>query len=313
MPPVSTETATPTKTPDCQIICTYLTPTATKTPGPTATPKTPTPLPPTPTATATIVPIGGEITIIKDSRPNSTRNFRFVGSFGTFYLDDPATDDGDLYRGTRTFNVLPGEFTVQEKLSDGWTLSRIDCSVVGSATVSRQLASQQVVVKVTGASRVICVFTNDAPTTSDVIAKKYYDANCNGFYDTSDYWLADWKMTVYTAAHIPVASALTNQSGIATFPGLAPGDYVVCEEQQAGWTNSQPSVFGYNAPDIGQPCYKVSLDAGDVAWIKFGNFNHPAVLSASAATAKEGVIKYSRLEDEETTTQQQIFLPIMMH
>ena len=314
VPPVNT----PTETPDCQIICTYLTPTATKTPGPTSTPKPPTPLPPTPTMTPTVVLSGGEITIIKNARPNSTRNFRFAGSFGEFFLDDPDTDDGDSYHGNRTFNVLPGEFTVQEKLSGGWTLSRIDCSVTGSAMVIRQLASQQVVINVTGASRVICVFTNDAPTTGDVIAKKYYDANCNGFYDTGDYWLANWKMTVYTAAHTPIASALTNQSGETTFPDLAPGDYVVCEEQQAGWTNSQPSIFGYNAPDIGQPCYKFDLDAGDVAKVKFGNFNHPAVLSASVATAQEGVVKYSRLQESteqeaEMRLLQQIFLPIMMH
>jgi hypothetical protein len=264
--------------------------------------------------------MGAQITIVKDAVPNASRNFAFNGSLGEFKLDDPTTDDGDRYTHQRTFNVLPGVFTIHENLSDGWTLNTIVCSPAANATVD--LANQTVTISVVSGDHVTCTFVNDAPTTGAITALKYYDANCNGIYDSAvDHWLAEWTMTVYTLNMTPIASGQTDNTGRVSFPSLSPGDYVVCETPKAGWTNSQPSIFGYRAPWLDHPCYKVEVDAGDLTIVKFGNFDFDAVLAASADVGTEGVAHFDLLSDldqrlyeegvNEFTLEYNSFLPLI--
>jgi len=264
--------------------------------------------------------MGAQITIVKDAVPNASRNFAFKGTLGEFKLDDPTTDDGDQYTNRRTFNVLPGVFTIDENLSDGWTLNNIVCSPAAKATVD--LANQNVTISVVSGDHVTCTFLNDAPTTGAITAIKYYDANCNGIYDPAvDHWLSDWTMTVYTLNMTPIAAGETDNAGQVSFPNLSAGDYVVCETPKAGWNNSQPSIFGYSAPGIDYPCYKVDVDAGDLTVVKFGNFDFSAVIAAAADVATEGVAHFDLLSDadqrlyeekwSEFTLDHKIFMPLI--
>jgi hypothetical protein len=71
-----------------------------------------------------------------------------------------------------------------------------------------------------------------------------------------------------------VASTTTNASGFYTFT-LEPGSYRVCEDTQAGWTQSYPTS-GFTCPNNGTTGYSITLQSGDNdTGNNFGNYEKP--------------------------------------
>jgi len=143
--PTNTPTSTSTPTPTSTQIATN-TPTATATPTRTAT-RTPTA---TPNNRATI-------TIRHDAQPDHSRNFTYGGSFGNFNLDDITPADSDAYSNSKVnANLAAGSFTVSAGKATGWTLSRIDCTVVAKCTVN--LSQRKVTIKVVAGDNLTATF-----------------------------------------------------------------------------------------------------------------------------------------------------------
>ena len=67
-----------------------------------------------------------QITMRLISNPTSNRNVRFngTGGIGTFFLDNPAADDGDAYLQSRTFTVSAGIYTITQVTTNStWRIS----------------------------------------------------------------------------------------------------------------------------------------------------------------------------------------------
>ncbi|MDH4139116.1 MAG: hypothetical protein OEV43_00925 [Coriobacteriia bacterium] len=97
-------------------------------------------------------------------------------------------------------------------------------------------------------------------TTASVHGYKFHDLNADGVWDDGDEpGLEDWIIELSTPAGALVATASTDAGGHYSFTGIEPGDYVISEVQQAGWTQSAP-VSGY---------YDVTLASGEVSEMSF--------------------------------------------
>jgi LPXTG-motif cell wall-anchored protein len=103
------------------------------------------------------------VTVVKDARPNSPRNFHFTTDvlhsnehgLDNFTLDDdsdPERSNTQAYTG-----VVPGTYWVTEHPEDGWRLSDINCS---GGQVSTDLPSRKVTITVAAGDTVTCTFVN---------------------------------------------------------------------------------------------------------------------------------------------------------
>lgn len=316
--PTATETATATATEAA-------TPTPTETPTPTATATetataTATPTN-TPTATSTTVP--ALITIVLDTKPDNPVNLSFSGALGTFFLDNPATDDGDVYTDTRTFSVAPGLYTVRRNNATNWFTTAIACTPNSGATVN--LLQRQVTLRVMAGEQVTCTFTVEQ--TVIIRARVFNDlvrtgANF-GRRNAADPWLNGWLMNVATAAGTPVASGPTGPITAANvfearFTSLSPGAYTLCATVPTGWVNSEP------ATPVGTACKSVSLSAGQSAYLLFGVYQ-PTVTASEALPTEEAITDEDQvidlpidpaeeevlLDDEAATNNRRLFLPLI--
>ena len=182
------------------------------------------------------------VTIALNSVPQVATDLAFSGSFGGFLLDDPATDDGDFYGKSRTFDVVPGVYTVRRSNNANWFTTNITCTPDGGAVVN--LAGRSVTLTVSEGVNVTCTFTEERAVR--VIARAYHDLNRNGRRNATDSWLADWAMSVNTAPTAIVTSTMTNNSvnpnvNEARFNNLRASNYTVCPTLPEGWTQSDPT------------------------------------------------------------------------
>lgn len=234
--------------------------------------------------TAVFVDGSSTVTIGMDAVPQGPTDLAFGGSFGSFLLDDPAADDGDFYGKSRTFDVVPGTYTVRRSNSANWFTADITCTPDGGATVN--LAGRSVTLTISGGSNVTCFFTEER--AARIIARAYQDLNRNGRRNSADAWLADWTMSVNTAPTATVATTLTNNSvnpniNEARFNNLRAGSYTVCTTLQEGWAASDPAA---PTPGYGKPCKAVTLTPGQGALLLYGVYQ-PTVQAANAAAADE--------------------------
>jgi hypothetical protein len=207
------------------------------------------------------------LTIRKDAQPDSRTNFRFEGTLGNFRLDDPGFDDGDPFGAVRTFEVLAGNYVIQEKVPNQWYLTSLACDVAGRSATSQ--AEARVTVSIFPGDHVTCTFVNSAGIT--LLSRVYDDKNGDGDWK-HEKGLKDWKVTVYTAAGVKVAEADTNGNGKANFWYLAPGSYKICAATKAGWTNTEPGVLDAGLGN--QPCYAAAVPPGQMAEYYFGFTNN---------------------------------------
>ena len=108
---------------------------------------------------------------------------------------------------------------------------------------------------------------------------KFHDLNANGVKDAGEPGLAGWTITAYAdtngngirdAGENTVAATTVTGAGGTYSLSLAPGKYIVCETQQAGWTQSYPanSACGAGLGGWGITLASGELDSGN----DFGNW-----------------------------------------
>ena len=112
---------------------------------------------------------------------------------------------------------------------------------------------------------------------------KFNDLSNQGVWDLGEPGLAGWTIHLFgtdgmgNAVHL---TATTDADGLYTFTGLNPGSYTVCEELQAGWTQSFP-VAGADCTGHtdggtitpGPLGYAITITSGeDETGNDFGNF-----------------------------------------
>lgn len=223
-----------------------------------------------------------KLIIKKDAQPNSPVNFNFTSSVGPFTLDDPGTNDGDGFTNVITRTVAPGTITVTETVTSGWYAAAINCQQQGGSGATWSLPKPNVVtVNATGGSVVACTFVNKK--TATIKAWKYHDLNADHTKQTTEPWLAKWKMLLYQGNTL-LSSKLTLTTGSASFTNLIPGAYTVCEGVKAGWTHTQPIEIH---PTYNLPCYSVTVAAGQGVNVNFGNHQcgiTPCTLARSSTT-----------------------------
>lgn len=80
-----------------------------------------------------------------------------------------------------------------------------------------------------------------APDTATVFAYKYLDQDGDGQRDPAEPGLAGWSLCVRDGNGAPVGlCATTDYDGLAVLAPNQAGDFRVCEELRAGWTNTDP-------------------------------------------------------------------------
>lgn len=94
-------------------------------------------------------------------------------------------------------------------------------------------------------------------STGSIIGMKYWDKNCNGKRDQGEPGLPNWTIQLSNGQW-----TTTDALGNYYFMNLNPGNYIVSEVNQAGWTQTAPASSVYN----------VTLSSGQViANLEFGN------------------------------------------
>ena len=89
----------------------------------------------------------------------------------------------------------------------------------------------------------------DIDTCGSKSGTKFEDDNADGVFDAGESGLSGWTIKLYeddgdqvleAAELASMVSTTTDSDGNYTFDDLLPGDYIVCEVQQTGWTQSLP-------------------------------------------------------------------------
>jgi hypothetical protein len=97
-----------------------------------------------------------------------------------------------------------------------------------------------------------------------IIAKKWYDRNADGIWQSSEPSLSNWPMTL-----TPPGTTKLTVSGAAVFPNLTPGWYQVEEGVpiQTNWYQSAPKVGGVVVNPV-----NVYVGSYQTKYVKFGNY-----------------------------------------
>lgn len=103
---------------------------------------------------------------------------------------------------------------------------------------------------------------------------KYEDNNRNGKWDRGENKLNGWNIELYDSKWQLIDSSVTKivngTKGQFEFNKLGLGIYYVCEVQQNGWIQTQPS---FGVIKKGTTCYKVTItESGQCKDLIFGNF-----------------------------------------
>ncbi len=183
--------------------------------------------------------------------------------------------------GSFTINLPTGKYILCEVQQSGWSQSAPANSVCGAG-----IGGYAVTISGSGASSVsggrnaftgthTYDFGNYRNATKS--GMKFHDLDADGVKDAGEPGLQGWTITAYKdtdgdgikdAGETTVgASAVTDASGNYSM-SLKPGKYVVCETQQATWTQSYPSgnICGNGGG------WAINLAAGDVdSGNDFGN------------------------------------------
>jgi hypothetical protein len=122
----------------------------------------------------------GEITIIKDSRPNDPQDIAFTAAYDRvapipFALDDDGDPVDDVENGllpdrATAEDLRPGLYTITENVPAGWTLELVSCTGAELSTVDASLPT--LIIRLAAAESITCTFANDRqipPTSSSTV------------------------------------------------------------------------------------------------------------------------------------------------
>ena len=190
----------------------------------------------------------GTIIIKKIAVPSGTQVFEFGGSWGQFFLQDPAS----TYPNTQTFaNLTPGPYTAKENIPPGWVLSIVCQDPDGGTTAASYYAD----IDLDAGETITCTFTNrkiDIKPGRIIVDKVTIPANDpTVFQFTTSYPPGSFSLT---------DAALPNDSGL-----LTPATYSVSESTPPGWTLTSATCTD------GSPVGAIVLDPGETVTCRFVN------------------------------------------
>ncbi|RWD65946.1 MAG: hypothetical protein EOS37_25135 [Mesorhizobium sp.] len=151
------------------------------------------------------------------------------------------TDVNGLYQFT---GLVPGDYLIKEQDQAGWThLSPVTINQ-DNLTSGQNLTNQD--------------FINTQ--LGSISGHKYVDADGSLATTGDETGVSGWTITLYNDANHnnvadageQVAQTTTDGSGAYQFTGLAPGDYIIKEENKAGWTHLSPVQINQNSLTAGQ-------------------------------------------------------------
>ena len=265
-------------------------------------------------------PTTANVTIVLDMQPNSAVNQAFVGSLGTFRLDDASPDDNDGIPNRRTFTVAPGSYTVRHNKT-AWVTTALACTPTTGAAIDLNAGS--VTLTLAAGNNVTCTFTQvrSAQITARAFEDRVRTGTNLGRRNAGDPWVPGSSMTLFTAPGAPVATLVTEGTAVAglfeaVFRFLRPGAYMLCTTLPAGWTTTTPAAID---PAYGQACKPVTLNPGQAATLLFGAYPPVVAAESESFTPEEEVITDDDtiVDLPEDTTEEtpgamvnQIFLPL---
>jgi hypothetical protein len=279
------------------------------------------------------------VTLVLEAQPHTARNFRVwgIGEDGSFYLDDPAADDGDAYLQMRSFAVLPGQHNFSLQAPFRWWPEGATCTAEGGAGGAIGVAT----------SRATGLATNDtrgssspAPCTYDpslrsvgvtvaacddvtvtfhavrkgrLVARTYADANGDGVRQATEApasaeWIELWETATGSPPRL-LGSNFTDATGEWRMLDLIPNRaYTVCLQPQAGQTNTQPGPGSEDSR--GWACYGFTLQPGQTVGAWFGSAPEGAgPLATAAPTAASNAMDSEPTAGEDTAY---LFLPSLI-
>ncbi len=211
--------------------------------------------------------------------------------------DRPRTDTTDA-TGAYTLTLPPGDYIVCEELQTGWTQTfpTGDPAECDEVTAAPPLGAHGYAITLTSGEAEVANDFGNQPQDATKSGIKFEDVNGNGDQDAGDDPLSGWVINAYADdgdgllggaeyAAGTAATDTTDASGAYSLT-LPPGDYIVCEELQAGWTQTAP-VSSDNVcsestadPDLGDQGYAIDLGPGEQdTGNDFGNQQQPATKS----------------------------------
>jgi len=180
-----------------------------------------------------------------------------------------------------TFQVITGSYWLEEILpASGWDLTNANCTVnKNSENIFDPRADE---FTVNSDDNIYCTYENTKRGQVNVI--KYNDLNGNGSHDDGEAVLSDWGINL--AHGESLFEATTDEHGEVNFPNLIPGSYLLSEDLQTGWNqtniscsnNNQEEFFRFTRLDLDNDNSHIfEIEAGDDLTCEIGNQPAPAL------------------------------------
>lgn len=225
----------------------------------------------------------GSYVVTMTSNGNKTqRNFGNRGNLSITackYEDSNGTQNGGNFTPVSNWNFTLGQ-TIQNTVDDNCTT--FENLTPGTYDVSELPVRDgwYVADDSQGSRRVVLTDENQLVNfynyqKGEISGTKWNDVNSNGEWE---YWndeptLSDWHIQLFEnddgvkGAQVG-ADQITTSDGDFSFADINPGDYLVCEVLQDGWTQTYPD-FDQNSPN----CHEVTVTSGqEYGGNDFGNF-----------------------------------------
>ncbi|MBI1939423.1 MAG: T9SS type A sorting domain-containing protein [Ignavibacteriales bacterium] len=157
-------------------------------------------------------------------------------------------------------NLRAGSYTIQEVVKDGWQPTAPDTTGTVNLTLLR-------------GQNLEGIFFGNKEILGSICGMKYNDLNEDGNWDNEEPGLPNWEITLssmgYTASgHFSgptlnlISTVTTGKNGTYCFTNVKPGNYIVGEIAQNGWTETEPSSF----------IYGITITPGqEITGLNFGN------------------------------------------
>jgi len=228
--------------------------------------------------TYTNTPFGQNITIIKDTVPQSAQDFNFTG-LGNFQLDDDA--DGTL-PNTMTFTVGPGSYVVSEDLMGEYNLIDLECLDPDGGTLTSAVA-QTAVIDLDPGESITCTYTNE-PTQSITIIKDTRPNSAQDFSFTGG--LGTFSLDDDTDPTLPEFTEFK----------VLPGTYTVTEGLVAGYSLINltcTDLDGGTTVNIGNREATIDLDRGEEITCTYTNKDNTVAVAAANITIIKNTVPNS--------------------
>jgi len=160
-----------------------------------------------------------------DANVNTTREYNEVelSDWEVKIYDDEDNLVDTLYTPDCSIWLYPGNYTVTETIPAGWVNTT-------PASVTVEVSAEMV----EGDKEYDVEFGNIQ--LGRICVEKFYDADTDGVWDTSEVRLCTWEVKIYDDAGALVDTLSTPECSIWLYPGT----YTVTETIPAGWVNTTP-------------------------------------------------------------------------